>query len=76
MKDIVAVGATRYMTEGKNAKTIIRAVRMDGFVTIRDLCRKPRLSSSGVYKTIAALKAASKLRRVGPAKGGCWEVIG
>ena len=28
------------------------------------------------YKPLAALKAASKIRRVGPARGGHWEVIG
>ena len=46
----------------------------NGRVTILDLCRKTRLSTSGVYKIIAALKAASKIRRVGPARGGYWEV--
>ena len=62
------------LTEGRNAKIIIRAIRADGYVTIANLCRKTRLSSSGVYKTLAALKAASKIRRVGPARGGYWEV--
>ena len=47
----------------------------NGRVTILDLCRKTRLSTSGVYKIIAALKAASKIRRVGPTKGGYWEVV-
>jgi ATP-dependent DNA helicase RecG len=45
-------------------------------VTIVELCRKTRLSTSGVYKTIAALKAADMVRRIGPTKGGYWEVIG
>ena len=47
----------------------------DPFIPILDLCRKTRLSTSGVYKIIAALKAASKIRRVGPTKGGYWEVV-
>ena len=47
----------------------------NGRVTILDLCRKTRLSTSGVYKIIAALKAASKICRVGPTKGGYWEVV-
>ena len=29
----------------------------------------------GAYKILAALKAASKIRRVGPTKGGSWEVV-
>ena len=31
---------------------------------------------SGIYKALAALKAASKIRRINPDKGGHWEVIG
>ena len=63
------------LAEGRNAKVIVRAMRANGRVTILDLCRKTRLSTSGVYKIIAALKAASKIRRVGPTKGGYWEVV-
>ena len=54
-----------FLTEGRNAKIIVRAIKADGYVTIANLCRKTRLSHSGVYKIIAALKAASKIRRVG-----------
>ena len=45
-------------------------------MTIVELCRKSRLSSSGIYKVIAALKKASMVRRVGSDKGGHWEGIG
>jgi len=44
-------------------------------VTIVELCRKTRLSTSGVYKIIDALKKASMIRRIGPTKGGFWEVV-
>lgn len=63
------------LTEGRNAKIIMRAIRADGYVTIAILSRKTRLSPSGVYKTLTALKAASKIRRVGPARGGYWEIV-
>ena len=63
------------LAEGRNAKIIFRAMRANGRVTILDLCRKTRLSTSGVYKIIAALKATSKIRCVGPTKGGYWEVV-
>jgi len=64
------------LTVGRNAIIIIRAIKANGHVTIVELCRKTRLSTSGVYKIIAALKKASMIRRIGPTKGGCWEVIG
>ena len=65
-----------FLTDGRNAKIIMRAIKADGYVTIANLCRKTRLSYSGVYKTIAALKAASKIRRLGSPRNGHWEMIG
>ena len=73
--EIAAHAFSSTLVEGRNAKIIVRAMRANGRVTILDLCRKTRLSTSGVYKIIAALKAASKIRRVGPTKGGYWEVV-
>ena len=48
----------------------------DGFVTILELRRKTRLPQSGVCKILAVLKTAGKIRRIGPDRGGHWEVIG
>ena len=73
--DIAASTFSATLVEGRNAKIIVRAMKANGHVRILDLCRKTRLSTSGVYKIIAALKAASKIRRVGPTKGGYWEVV-
>ena len=64
-----------YFTLGKNAKMIIRAITANGFVTTLDLRRKTHLSQSGVSKILAALKANKIIRRVGPDKGGRWEVV-
>ena len=36
----------------------------------------PRLSVAGVKKNIRKLKDANLVRRVGPDKGGHWEVVG
>ena len=33
------------------------------------------IPDSSIFKTLAALKAASKIRRIGPTKGGSWEVV-
>lgn len=63
------------LTLGKNAKIIMRAIAADGYVTIPDLRRKTRLSHSGVYKILSALKAGMYIRRVGPDKGGHWEIV-
>ena len=39
------------------------------------MCRKTKLSQSGVYKVLTALKNANIIRHVGPDKGGRWEII-
>lgn len=52
---------------------ITRAIESDGSVTILELRRKTKLSQSGVYKILSALKVSGKIRRVGPDKGGYWK---
>lgn len=73
--EVAPHAASATLSEGRNAKIIIRAMRANGRVTILDLCRRTHLSTSGVYKIIAALKGAYRIRRVGPTKGGYWEVV-
>ena len=59
----------------RHAKVIVRAIRADASITILEMRRKTKLSQSGVYKILTALKNANIIRRVGPDKGGHWEVI-
>lgn len=61
--------------QGRHAKVIIRAIKADASITILEMCRKTRLSQSGVYKVLTSLKNANIIRHVGPDKGGHWEVI-
>ena len=61
--------------QSKHAKVIVRAIRADASITILEMCRKTKLSPSGVYKVLTALKNANVIRHVGPDKGGHWEVI-
>ena len=71
----VKVESSSHFTPRSVAYTVKAYTVADPFIPILDLCRKTSLSTSGVYKIIAALKAASKIRRIGPTKGGCWEVV-
>ena len=45
-------------------------------ITIADLVEETRLSRNGVKWNIDKLKEEGLVRRVGPAKGGHWEVVG
>ena len=44
-------------------------------VTIPELAERIGIGERAVKKNIANLQAAGKLRRVGPDKGGHWEVM-
>ena len=59
----------------KNEKTIISAIRSNPTLSITDMCPITGLSRSGVQKIIIRLRQQGVLRRVGPAKGGYWEII-
>lgn len=57
------------------AKRILEIVAADPAASAREVAAKLSLTSRAVEKQFAALKAAGRLRRVGPAKGGRWEVV-
>ena len=59
----------------KSARIILRAIKSDANVSVRELQLRAHLSNSGVRKIIAALKAAGTVRRVGGTNGGHWEVV-
>ena len=44
-------------------------------ISISELINAVGLSRSGIKKIILQLKEAGKIRRIGPDKGGHWEVM-
>ena len=58
----------------KSKEKILEVLRNNPEVTTSDLIEITELSRSGVEKIIRQLKDSGKIRRVGPDKGGHWEV--
>ena len=54
---------------------ILAAMRQNPFVTIDYLCGLCKLTRDGLDWNIRKLKSKGLIRRVGPDKGGHWEVI-
>ena len=54
---------------------ILAAMRQNPFVTIDYLCGLCKLTRDGLNWNIRKLKSKGLIRRVGPDKGGHWEVI-
>ena len=58
----------------KSSEKILDLLQSTPTLSAKALADRLGISSRGVEKQINLLKAAGKLRRIGPAKGGYWEV--
>ncbi len=50
-------------------------IKEDPHISARSMAERLGLSSRAVEKQIAQLKADNRLKRIGSAKGGHWEVL-
>ena len=66
---------TTQKTTQKTRNKILMMMKFNPFVTIDFLCAECGLTRDGLNWHIRKLKAEGLIRRIGPAKGGHWEVI-
>ena len=59
----------------KSDKKILEFLKSNPIATIKDMRELTGLSSGRIVKVLNRLKRANRLRRVGPDKGGHWEVL-
>jgi ATP-dependent DNA helicase RecG len=59
----------------KSSEKILAFLKEQNTASARKIAEALNLSPRAVEKQIAVLKKAGRLRRVGPAKGGRWEVM-
>ncbi len=52
------------------------AIADNQFVKTHEIANITKLSQSTVEKVVAKLKKAGILKRIGPDKGGHWEIVG
>ena len=62
-------------TVEKTVEKIIKAIKENPEITINQLSKITGLTRRGVEWQIAKLKEQNKLKRIGPDRGGYWEVI-
>jgi predicted HTH transcriptional regulator len=65
----------RFENDIKGSVKILNLIKEDKHITIPEIARRIELSTRAVEKQIAKLKEQNKLKRIGPDKGGHWEVI-
>jgi ATP-dependent DNA helicase RecG len=62
-------------SDEKSNEKVLRLIAKNPAITTGTLSAKLNLSVSGIAKIIRNLKKKQKLRRIGPDKGGHWEVL-
>ncbi|MEI7463090.1 MAG: ATP-binding protein [Candidatus Taylorbacteria bacterium] len=60
---------------GENQSRIIEIMRSNSNVTIPELSQKLDISTTAIENNLAKLKEMGVIRRIGPDKGGYWEVM-
>jgi len=60
---------------GENEVKIIELMKENKYITAKELSGHIKISTTAIDKNISKLKKKGILKRIGPAKGGYWEVI-
>ncbi|BFU89321.1 MAG: hypothetical protein NTAFB01_05080 [Nitrospira sp.] len=59
---------------GETRAAIVQSMKNNPRVTVSELAKHLHLSTTAIEKNIHYLKTQGYVKRVGPAKGGHWEV--
>ena len=59
----------------KNSQKIINMIQLNNTITTQEMADKLGITRRAVAKHIALLQAQKIIRRVGPDKGGYWEIV-
>ena len=62
-------------SSGKTADKIIKLMGENSLVTIPELAEALGVTTRAIEKQIAKLQKNGQLKRIGPAKGGYWQII-
>jgi len=74
MSGIATVHRKEIISSEKSSEKIIRLLRAEPSLSAQEIAKRIGISPRAVEKQIARLKKEGLLRRMGPAKGGHWEV--
>ena len=72
---VIFSGKTLGKTLGKTPDMILAALIQDSTLSVPELASRMNKSESAVERAIRKLRETGKLKRIGPAKGGHWQVL-
>jgi ATP-dependent DNA helicase RecG len=58
----------------KDSQKIIELMQNDPAITIAELALRIGITEWAIKKQIRKMKAQGRIQRIGPDKGGCWQV--
>ncbi len=67
------IGVTEKVTE--NQIKILNAIKENKNITVIEIAKKSNISRKSVLENISKLKQKNLIRRIGPDKGGYWEIL-
>lgn len=73
--DLQKVEKSSAKSSVKSSVKILDLIKENQFVSAHEISKKLGISLRTVEKHLSNLKKKGKLRRIGPAKGGYWEII-
>ena len=59
----------------ENQKKILEIINKNKFISIIELSKELEISTTAIEKNLSKLKQKNLLKRIGPAKGGYWEIV-
>jgi len=60
---------------GKSSEKILEMIKENQYISARDMSETMSISQRAVEKQLSKLKEMGAVRRIGPKKGGHWEII-
>ncbi len=60
---------------GKTSEKILRLAGANQYITISELAESIGVTTRSIERNIKILQAQGRLKRIGPAKGGRWDII-
>lgn len=61
-------------TSVKTQDSILKLIDTDKYISIADIANNLKKSTRAIEMQISNLKKNGKLKRLGPAKGGYWQI--
>jgi len=62
-------------TSEKTVEKILQLIRMNQEITIQEISRRLNKTTRAVEMQLNSLKEKNMIKRIGPNKGGYWEVL-